>query len=189
VNNYTLIKQDGTREKVPFLMVKKTISEIIPHDYAYISKNVEKEIPYVSPHISKAEIDDNWTGEVVIFEPVIQCFEEARKLLGKSIGINSGYRSQDYQQHLKELGYKTATNSPHCLGAALDLAIPYGTTYLSLVSLLKQAARSLGLPKPRFGYKEYGYTFLHFDLVFMLFEPYTAIKNPNPDAWRAGIEW
>jgi hypothetical protein len=168
-NTYTLIKLDGTKIEVPFLM--------------------QNGQPYVSEHIAKHEVADRWTGEIEIFEPVIQCFEEARKLLGSPIGINSGFRSPEYQQHLKEIGYKTATNSPHCWGAALDLAIPRGTTYLALVSLFKQAARNLKLPKPRFGFKEYGYTFVHFDYVYLLFSPYTDKENPCPGPWRAGIEW
>ncbi len=169
MNIWTKIKQDGTLEEVPFLM-----------------KNGQ---PYISDHIAKHEINDRWTGKAVIFEPVIQCFEETRKLLGSPITINSGYRSKEYQDHLKKQGYKTATNSPHCEGAALDLAIPYGTTYLALISLLKQAARNLGLPKPRLGYKEYSYAFVHFDMVYMLFAPYTNKPNPCPGPWREGVEW
>ena len=168
-NTYTLIKLNGTKEQVPFLM--------------------QKGQPYVSKHIAKYEVEDRWTGEVEIFEPVIQCFEEARRLLGKPIGINSGFRSPEYQQHLKELGYKTATNSPHCWGAALDLAIPRGMTYLILMNAFKQAAKNLKLPRPRFGYKEYSYNFLHFDLIFLLFSPYTDKENPCPGSWRAGVEW
>lgn len=168
-NTYTLIKLDGTKEQVPFL--------------------IQKGQPYVSAHIAKYEVEDRWTGEVEIFEPVIQCFEEARRLIEKPIGINSGFRSPEYQQHLKELGYKTATNSPHCWGAALDLAIPRGMTYLALINIIKQAARNLGLPKPRLGYKEYSYTFVHMDFVFMLFEPYTNKKNPCPLQWKEAVEW
>jgi hypothetical protein len=169
MTTYTLIKRDGSREEVPFLL--------------------QNGQPYVSPHIAKYEVDDNWTGEVMIFEPVISCFEEARRLLGRPIGINSGYRTEAYQKHLKEIGYKAATYSPHCRGAALDLAIPTGTTYLALVTLFKQAAKNLGLPKPRFGYKAYGYTFVHFDLVFMLFTPFFTEKNPRPNEWWEGAEW
>ena len=166
---FTLIKRDGTREEVPFLL--------------------QNGQPYVAEHIAKYEVADKWTGEVIIFEPVIQCFEETRLLCRRPIGINSGYRSEAYQKHLKEIGYKAATDSPHCRGAALDLAIPTGTTCLALITLLKQAARNLGLPKPRLGYKEYGYTFVHFDFVYMLYAPSTAEKNPHPNAWREGVEW
>lgn len=169
MNTYTLIKRDGTREQVPFLI-----------------KNGQE---YLTDHIARYEVEDRWTKEVVMFGPTLALFEEARRLLGKPIGINSGYRSPEYQKHLKEIGYKAATNSPHCRGAALDLAIPHGTTYLVLVSLLRQAAKNLKLPKPRLGYKEYGYAFVHMDLVFMLFEPYFPEKNPCPGAWREGVEW
>lgn len=171
MDTYTLIKLDGTQEKVPFL--------------------IQYGQPYVSAHIAKHEVDDNWTGEVVLFKPVIDCFEKAREILGRPIRINSGYRSEEYQKHLKAVGYQAATDSPHCKGAALDLAIPSGTTYLVLLTVLRQAAKSLGLPKPRFGYKQYGYSFVHFDLVFMLYPPYvnTNVKNPHPNAWREGVEW
>jgi len=169
MNTWTKIKRDGTQEEVLFLL-----------------QNGQE---YLTKHIARHEIEDKWNKQVVMFEPTLNFFEEARRLLGKPIGINSGYRSQEYQKHLKKIGYKAATNSPHCQGAALDLAIPQGMTYLALVNLLKQAARNLGLPKPRLGFKEYGYTFVHTDLVFMLFKPYIDKENPCPGAWAEGVEW
>jgi uncharacterized protein YcbK (DUF882 family) len=169
VNTFKLIKLDGTTEDKPFML--------------------KNGIEYLTDHISRHEVEDRWTKEVVMFGPTLALFEETRRLLGKPIGINSGYRSPDYQKHLKEIGYKAATDSPHCRGAALDLTIPYGTTYLALISLIRQAAKNLGLPKPRLGYKEYGYTFVHVDLVFMLFEPYMNEVNPHPQAWAKGVEW
>lgn len=169
MNTYTLLKRDGTQEEVLFL--------------------IKNGIEYLTDHIVRHEVEDRWTKKVVMYGPTLALFEETRRLFAKPIGINSGYRSPEYQKHLKELGYKAANDSPHCRGAALDLAIPAGTTYLSLIALIRQAAKNLGLPKPRIGYKEYGYTFVHVDLVYLLFEPYTGEVNPNPGPWRAGVEW
>jgi hypothetical protein len=73
----------------------------------------------------------------------------------------------------------------------LDLAIPEGTAYSYLRSLIRQAAKNLGLPVPRAGFKQYDYTFVHgCDFVFMLFDPYVkGVPNPHPDCWKAGFEW
>ncbi len=169
MNTFKLIKPDGTIEDKPFM--------------------IKNGVEYLTDHVARHEVEDKWTKEVVMFGPTLALFEETRRLMGKPIGINSGYRSPEYQKHLKEIGYKAATNSPHCRGAALDLAIPAGTTYLALINMIRQAAKNLGLPKPRLGYKEYGYTFVHADLVFILFEPFLPEKNPCPGAWREGVEW
>lgn len=169
MNAYTLIRLDGSREEVPFLL-----------QYGQ---------QYVAPHIPKYEVCDKWSGEVVLFEPLITCFEETRKLIRRPITINSGYRTEAYQKHLKAVGYDTAEDSPHCRAAALDLGIPRGTTYLALTTYLKQAAKNLKLPRPRLGYKRYGYTFVHVDFVYMLFTPYTGERNPHPEVWKEGYEW
>lgn len=166
----TRINKDGTLEEIPFL--------------------IKRGVEYVSEHISRHEVEDPWTGKVVLFQPIIELFEEARKGLGRPIGINSGYRTPEYQEHLAEIGYKAAKNyPPHCEGAALDLAIPAALTYYPIVQALTRASRKLGYPTPRIGVKEYGYKFVHVDLVFMLFEPYNDKKNPIPDKWIPGAEW
>lgn len=169
MNIWTLIKTDGSREEVPFL--------------------IRYGQPYVSPHIARHEVADRWSGEVVLLEPLIACFEEARRLMGRPIRINSGYRSQEYQKHLRAVGYQAAKDSPHCRGAAFDLGIPSGTTCLALTTVLKKAAKNLGLPRPRLGFKQYGYSFVHVDFVYMLFAPYTGERNPHPAAWKEGVEW
>lgn len=178
---YTLIKRDGTREKVPFLVVK--------------GKN------YISAHISQEEFGQKDTGEVVIFEPLIQVFEKARSVAEKPILLNSGYRSREYQEKLYQADLKANQgkpsgkvakpgNSPHMYGAAMDLAIPKGWTARDLAALFRRASIELGFPPVRTGWRQYGGGFIHVDLVFMLFEPYLeGIKNPNPLAWLPGVEW
>lgn len=174
MHSYTLVHRNGSTEELPFLMRDTEAGAV----------------PYVSMHITKREIDDAWTGRVIIFDPLIALFEHARELLGSPLTINSGYRTRAYQNHLRSMGLRVATDSPHCLGAALDLAIPRGRMAMDLIDIFKQSARDLDLPAPRFGTRLYDYTFVHVDLVFMLFEPFTRERvNPHPQAWRPGVEW
>ncbi len=180
-NVYTLVKRDGTREAVPFLTVKGQ--------------------SHISDHISQGEFGQKDTGEVMIFEPLIQVFERARSILGKPILINSGYRSREYQGKLYQADLKAHQgrpsgnvakpgNSPHMYGAAMDLALPKGWTARDLAALFRRASVELGYPPARTGWRQYGGSFLHIDLVFMLFDPYLGgIKNPNPLAWLPGVEW
>lgn len=171
---YTLINRNGAREQVPFFM----------------RQTGGLEVPYVSMHITKREVDDAWTGRIIILDPLIALFERAREVLGRPITINSGYRTPEYQKHLKNLGLRVAEDSPHCHGAALDLAIPKGQMAMDLADALKKAAQDLGLPAPRLGIRLYDFTFVHVDLVFLLFEPYArGRENPHPTAWRPGVEW
>ncbi len=178
---YTLIQKDGTRETVPFLNVK--------------GKN------HISAYISQAEFGQKDTGKAIIFEPLIQVFEKARSILEKPIIINSGYRSREYQGKLYQADLRANQgkpsgnvakpgNSPHMYGAAVDLTIPKGWIARDLADLIRRASVELGFPPARTGWRQYGGSFLHVDLVFMLFEPYLeGKKNPNPISWLPGIEW
>lgn len=181
MDSYTLIKRDGECESIPFYTIK--------------------EQNYISAHISQAEFGQRDTGKVLIFEPLIHVFEKARSILGKPILINSGYRSREYQEKLYQADLKSNQgrpsgnvskpgNSPHMYGAAMDLAIPKGWTARDLAALIRRASVELGYPPARTGWRQYGGSFLHADLIFMFFDPCLAgIKNPNPSSWLPGVEW
>lgn len=124
-----------------------------------------------------------------LFPPIIFLFDEAREKFGKPVKINSGFRCFTYQLALKKAGLKAADISPHCEGAALDLAISPGTSVFELIKLFRETASKIGFPKPRFGHLAYNDAFLHVDLVFMKFEPFTKIPNPKPALWFEGAEW
>ena len=141
-----------------------------------------------SPHISEWEASCHCCGEAVIFETTIDLFEKARDLLGKPIKINSFYRCKKHQEKLLKTNKNAAKMSPHLTGTALDLGLPNGVDALTLMGYFIQAADDLGLPRPRFGYKQYNYQFLHTDLVFMRFAPFTNVPYPCK-AWVPGVTW
>jgi len=140
--------------------------------------------PTVSDHISLSEASCNCCGKIEVFHPTVQLFEEARKIVGKPIIINSFYRCSRRQAQLIDSGAKAAKKFyPHTTGSALDLAIPEGYTAVELMGAFKEAAKNLLLPVPRFGHKAYGGAFLHVDYAFMI-KP-----NPCPKYWYEGAEW
>lgn len=146
-------------------------------------------IDYVSEHIAAHEIADRWTGEIKIYDGLVYLFEGARTIINRPLIITSGYRSVAYNQHLHEIGYKTAAHSPHCEGAAIDVIIPHDKTVDDLINAFDTSADLLKLPRPRYGHIQYKDRFLHIDLVFMLYKPYTEVDNPHPRQWKSGKEW
>lgn len=179
---YTLIHRSGNREEVPFLLVG------------------DKE--YVSAHISRREFGQrDGSYAVVIFDPLKHLFEAAREKVGRPILISSGYRSAEYQRKLYEEDVRQnggrpsgkvakPGNSPHELGAAMDLIIPAGWTAEELAKLFRDTSVALGFPVARTGWKRYlGQGFIHVDLAPMLFKPYTDVPNPRPQLWIPGLVW
>ena len=178
---YTLIYRSGNREEVPFL--------------------VRGGREYVSPHISREEIDTEPAPKPMIFDPLIYLFETVREKVGRPIVISSGYRSPEYQRKLYEDDIRKnggrpsgrvakPGNSPHELGAAMDLIIPAGWTAEELAKLFRDTSVALGFPVARTGWKRYlGQGFIHVDLAPMLFKPYTDVPNPRPQLWIPGLVW
>ena len=159
-----------------FLIIKKNGK----FDFANFDKKV-------TDFVSVNEVQCSHCGNGIIYEPTLELFMEMRRLLGKPIPINSWYRCETYQQQLLKTNPNAAKNSPHTTGAAMDLGIPKGETAASMEKLAERAAANLGLPKPRIGRKQYKDSFIHIDLVFMLYDPYW--KNPAPNAWKPGAKW
>lgn len=170
---YTLVKRDGSREEVPFMY--------------------RDGVPCISHHIFKSEFGQRDTGQVVVYEPLVELFEKVREIIKRPIRINSGYRSPEYQANLYRQDPSGAVakpgNSPHQTGAAMDLGIPPNFTAQSFAALFRKTSKELGFPEARTGWKMYGGTFIHVDLVFMLYAPYTKEINPNPRDWSPGVMW
>lgn len=130
------------------------------------------------------------TNEIFFIPEIIELYERARILIDRPIPITAGYRTLLHENNLRTFGYKTAKLiSAHTLGAAIDSDAGNRDDNLTWMHTLKIAARDIELPTPRFGFSAYGGRFVHTDMVFMLFEPYTGLKNPLPDKWRPGITW
>jgi hypothetical protein len=182
------IKRDGSQEKVPFKVVNG------------------KE--YISPHSPRWEnaehtrgFAEHSTGKVVVFEPLIDLFETLRANVGKPIIINSGYRSDGYQLMLYDRDIKEHRgissgkvakpgHSPHATGSAMDLAVPDGWSAKEFAQAVRMASNELSLPTARCGYKKYAGSFIHVDLVHLLYSPYIkGVPNPAPAAWLPGVTW
>lgn len=132
------------------------------------------------------------TGSIILYKPLLDLFDEARDILGHPLPVNAGFRTPNHQRLLIAQGYKAATAlSPHMVAAALDVdAVPRGTVSeveecLAIVNAFEKAAALLSLPAPRLGYSAYALKFVHIDLVFMLFQPYTSL--PHPSSWAEGL--
>lgn len=187
------------------------------HAFSPIILNAERgEEVKVAPYIIYPydHVDSPDTGEIVLLQGIVDIFTQARGKLRVPIAINAGYRTSEHQAELRRRGYKAAKISPHEHGAAFDLSIARigGSALckrcLTLINALKDAARTLGLSDYlRYGYRNYDCTFVHVDIVPMLFDPNwqnVIVKklgdnlskffpygrgNPNPRDWRGGVTW
>jgi len=111
--------------------------------------------------------------EKVILTCTLEIFDQAREYYGRPLKINSGRRSQKYQDLLTKKGYRTAKYSPHVLGAALDVDVPDDMTDVDLAKLLRDSAAALSYRVPRIGYLQYrgdqgSSSFVHFDCAWNL---------------------
>ncbi len=168
MNTFTLIKENGARQEMPFFI------EQIGGVY----------VEYVSQHITRREAEDPLTKSVVVTETNIEQFEEVRRILKSAIPVNALYRTMAYQEHLIKLGYKAAKkHPPHCTGDAMDMGLTKQYKIEDLIEANKIASKRLNLPAPRLGFKEYNNTFLHRDHVYLLH------GNPDPVNWAPGVCW
>lgn len=140
---------------------------------------------------SEAELyRDARVTERVMLKATLDLFDYLRELHGAPIAINSGRRSEAKQKELIAEGYRAASVSPHVYGAALDVDVPDGKRDVYLVALILGAAKLMGLPQPRIGYKQYrkGATssFVHYDFAFLLPE---GTLEKVPPSWREGVMW
>ncbi|HEX2954362.1 MAG TPA: D-alanyl-D-alanine carboxypeptidase family protein [Bacillota bacterium] len=187
MSTFTLIKRDGTTEERPFQIISGR--------------------EMISPHIARAEFGEHdeagrlRTGVPIrALEPLVELFEAVRAAVGQPIPIHSGYRSvakqqELYQRDIREHGGKPSGEvarpdcAPHTYGAAMDLGLPRGLNAARFAAIIRQTSVKLGLPQPRTGWRMYGGRFVHMDMVFLCFEPYTNKPNPAPRSWRSGVSW
>ncbi|HBE80347.1 MAG TPA: hypothetical protein DDW65_21575 [Firmicutes bacterium] len=182
---YTLITRDGTETKMPYTLPNRR--------------------EHVTSHFTRNELDTGHEENAVFFKPTLDVIEETRMRLKTPITGSSGYRSrikqailyQEYLDECKRQGKAPKSgvvakpgNSPHETGAAVDLYIPDGKQPEEFAKLLQKVSIDLGFPIARVGWKDYlGRGFVHVDLVFLLFTPYTSIANPFPNLWLPGVSW
>jgi len=80
--------------------------------------------------------------------------EEARAIAGIPFRITSGYRTKEYNQSLRDKGYKASPNSSHLIGVAADIAVSSGhDRYVVLNALIRAGFKRIGVAK----------TFIHCD--------------------------
>jgi len=143
----------------------------------------------VSPHIQDYEVMCPWTREIKLIYWIINLFESVRNEIGCPIFITSGYRSRQYQKHLTEINPYAVDLSPHPEGAALDMHIPINHDPVELALKFQEHSQKLGYGICRYGLEKYGFHFLHVDIIYMLFTPWTNVENPKPSLWREGVTW
>lgn len=167
----------------------------------------------ISPHLTMG-IDMLWSPDNQQFTTLpqmVDLFEETRVNQWKApILVDAWFRTEAHEEALDAKGYHTATfASAHEFGAGGDFralrpgaeAVPINANG-ALRMAFENAAKALGFPAPRIGYKIYGGSLIHVDLWFMLFEPYSSLRHPKdwPDlqqdvrdayakAIAPGVEW
>tara|TARA_Y100001973_G_C5185970_1_gene327843 strand:+ start:347 stop:721 length:375 start_codon:yes stop_codon:yes gene_type:complete len=86
----------------------------------------------------------------------MEMLDEAREIADIPFKINSGFRTEAYQEDLRKRGYKTSkTKSPHEKGVAADIHVVDSTSrWLVINSLLLAGFTRIGIAD----------TFIHVDL-------------------------
>ena len=98
--------------------------------------------------------DSPGSGELM--EPqVLEALDIARDIAGFPFIITSGVRTVAHHRKLIEMGYKTAKNSSHLLGWAVDIAVPTSRKRFLMIEALLDAGFN------RFGI---GKDFIHVDM-------------------------
>jgi uncharacterized protein YcbK (DUF882 family) len=136
------------------------------------SKGVESAIkkPDMSLYQRFAQRKDPGKGKNDMKPWFVEMFNNFEKILGKPVYITSGYRSKEYQEHLRNnTKYKAAKNSPHVQGVAVDISTN-GHKTSELVNALKKAGfNRIGVGK----------SFIHAD----------AGDRINPKVWVPFAQW
>lgn len=136
------------------------------------SKGVESSVkkPEIDIHKRFAQRKNPGKGKNSMKPWFVEMFNKFEKILGKPVYVTSGYRSKEYQDHLrKNTKYKAAKNSPHVQGVAADISTN-NQNIPDLVSALKKAGfNRIGVGK----------SFVHVD----------AGDRINPKVWVPFAEW
>lgn len=67
---------------------------------------------------------------------ILEMLDQAREKFDKPIKINSGYRTQAYNENLKARGYKASPNSSHLKGLAVDIHCNNSKDRFELIDIL-----------------------------------------------------
>jgi hypothetical protein len=144
----------------------------------------------VSPHLHIGT-DFLWSPDTHEYSQIPECialFEEVRVNQWKNpIAVDAGYRTHAHELELQKIGLKTAKYvSPHSVGTADDYKVVPGTYdgkvtqgNIALRAAFMKGASALGLPKPRVGHSAYGEAFIHVDLMFFIFAPFSKLLHPR----------
>lgn len=81
------------------------------------------------PHSGRANMDSDF----------LRMLDTARDKAGIPFKITSGYRTAEYNQSLKDRGYKASPNSSHLKGCAADIACTSGVDRWKIISALIDA--------------------------------------------------
>lgn len=105
--------------------------------------------------LSEFDSPDLPNSGVNMDEQFLAKLEQAREIASIPFRITSGYRTKEYNQSLRDKGYKASTNSSHLIGVAADIAVSGGNDrYIILSALIKAGFRRIGVAK----------TFIHCDI-------------------------
>lgn len=69
----------------------------------------------------------------------LEMLDEARSRAGIPFVVTSGYRTDDYNEILRQSGYKTSVNSSHLKGCAADIAYQTPRDCFLIVTALLEA--------------------------------------------------
>lgn len=79
---------------------------------------------YISPNFQVKEFAcKDGADEVLISTELVQILQRIRNYFNRPVSINSAYRTQTYNDSLREQGYSASQNSQHLLGKAADIRI------------------------------------------------------------------
>lgn len=105
----------------------------------------------LSPHFAETELACRCCGRVLVHPELVNKLEHLRRLAGRPVLVNSGYRCPAHNQAVGG-----AANSYHLKGMAADIRVP-GLPVQNLAALAEQAGFSgIGL------YRQQG--FVHVDV-------------------------
>ncbi len=122
----------------------------------------------VGKFFSVSELPDQ---EFVLHEGLFEVLDAFRAKIGKSVTLNSTYRSADYQKKLAKSNSNAVAYSPHTVGLAVDIDTVSQAESIEHSKILREIARNLGY-KCRTIWRSYakkGQSFIHFDLCPTMF--------------------
>ena len=132
------------------------------------------------------------TGFVMMPAPLIILLDEYRNRKGRPVVINAANRSPEKQDRLRNSGFRTATNSPHVAGMAVDVDCDSVSETEQEAERIMETARDLNLII-RVGFKAYialGQSFFHVDTCPMFYgEGEILDSEPHPPAWAHSVQW